>query len=92
MRRGRPGRYRRRLAYAATPHDQLADAARQLAERGGRPLAEVVETYRLLGVPIPDPEAPRFVEREVRLFELLEAHGIRATALGDDFKTLPSPN
>jgi adenylate cyclase len=47
-------------------------SATELAARTGRSLTEVVETYRLLGVAVPDPDAPAFVEREARLFELLE--------------------
>ena len=46
---------------------------RELAARSGTPLPEVLETYRLLGVPVPDPDAPAFVAREARLFELLAA-------------------
>jgi adenylate cyclase len=50
-------------------------SAAELAQRTGTPLPEVLETYRLLGVSVPDPDAPAFVDREVRLFELLAAAG-----------------
>lgn len=50
-------------------------SAAQLAQRSGTPLPEVLETYRLLGVPVLDPDLPAFVAREARLFELLAAAG-----------------
>src|SRR4051794_25922842 len=46
-------------------------AAVDLAERSGAGVEEVFETYRLLGIDVPDPEALIFDEREVRLLELL---------------------
>jgi adenylate cyclase len=46
-------------------------SAKELSVRTDTPLDVVVETYRLLGVPVPDPDAPAFLAREARLFELL---------------------
>jgi class 3 adenylate cyclase len=46
-------------------------SATELAERTGLALPEVLEAYRLLGVSVPDPDAPAFLARETRLFELL---------------------
>ena len=63
-------------------------SATELAERSGTPLPEVLETYRLLGVPVPDPDAPAFVAREARLFELLAA--ARTGAAGGDDRRDPA--
>ena len=46
-------------------------SAVQLAERTGTPLPDVVETYRLLGVPVADVRALSFDAREPRLLELV---------------------
>jgi len=42
-----------------------------VAQRSGRPLDEVRETYRLLGVEVSDPTVAMFDDREVRLLGLL---------------------
>jgi adenylate cyclase len=47
-------------------------AAVDVAERSGTPLDVVLETYRLLGVDVPDPRQAIFDEREVRLLEILD--------------------
>lgn len=50
----------------------LGDAsARDLATGTGTPLDDVLEAYRLLGVPVADPADPTFSDGEARLFELL---------------------
>jgi len=51
---------------------QATLSAVDLSVKTGRAVTEVLETYRLLGVRVPDPDAPLFVDREVRLFELLD--------------------
>ncbi|MEQ1788071.1 MAG: adenylate/guanylate cyclase domain-containing protein [Acidimicrobiales bacterium] len=43
----------------------------ELAERVGTPLDDVVEVYRLLGIPIADPSRPTLAASEARLFELV---------------------
>lgn len=53
-------------------------SAVDLASRSGMPLEDVLETYRLLGVSVPDPSEQMFAEREVRLFEML---GLGAVSL-----------
>ncbi len=50
-------------------------SAAELARLSGTSLPQILETYRLLGIPVPDPDAPAFVAREARLFELLAAVG-----------------
>lgn len=53
-------------------HLSRGDAsAVDLAERTATPLEDVLETYRLLGVPIADPDQPNLSATEARLFELL---------------------
>jgi class 3 adenylate cyclase len=39
-------------------------SAREVAERGGRGLAGVVDLYHHLGVAVPDPDAPQFTEHD----------------------------
>lgn len=46
-------------------------SAVELASRSATALDGVLETYRLLGVAVPDPDERMFGDREVRLFEML---------------------
>jgi adenylate cyclase len=50
-------------------------SANELADRTGTPLGEVLEVYRLLGIPVPDPSRPSLSQDEARLFELLAVAG-----------------
>jgi adenylate cyclase len=60
-------------------------SARDLASRVGVDLADVVEVYRLLGVPVTDVDFPAFDEREVRLVELMARTGVNLpSGMGDE--------
>ncbi len=46
-------------------------SAEALAQRTGTPLVEVLDAYRLLGIPLSDPREPALFAKEDRLFEIL---------------------
>ena len=60
-------------------------SATDLAQGSAMPLERVLETYRLLGITVPDPTAPLFVASEARLLELLASEaGWLPEGMGDE--------
>ena len=67
-------------------------SARDLAERSGLGLDRIVESYRLLGTPVTDPDLRRHDESELRLLELVGAAGeVFTEGIGDEiFRSIGS--
>ncbi len=60
-------------------------SAADMADRVEVPVDQVVEVFRLLGVAVPDVDAPIFEEREIQLVELMEHSGVAIpTGMGDE--------